>query len=120
LLQVVRPYQLLEAKANASANNATLIHSTAEGNTADCDLVFCGKRSGCGDGEGHMIDCYCCELDPDRNHSCYTRGLQFRRNIAEISEISSFSLRSEKKFISVKFFRLNSSSSPKLHQTTLK
>jgi len=46
-----------------------MIHSSADGNTADCDLVFCGKRSGCGDGEGHTIDCYYCELDPDRYHA---------------------------------------------------
>jgi hypothetical protein len=35
------------------------------------------------------------------------------RNIAFFAEV-------RKKFISVKIFRLNSSSSPKLHQTTLK
>ncbi|KAG0512856.1 hypothetical protein BDA96_10G050700 [Sorghum bicolor] len=80
-----RPYQLLlEAKSrisNTSANNATMIPSTADGNTADCDLVFCGEHRGCTDGQGNWVEpdqCYCCEPNPDRYNSCYSTRSECR------------------------------------------
>jgi hypothetical protein len=39
-----------------------------------------------------------------RDLSCWIQGLQFRQNIAEIFEISSFSLRSKKNLYRSKFF----------------
>lgn len=80
-----RPYQLLEAKArvtNTSVNNATLIHSTAEGNnTTDCDLVFCGRHQDCRDaGNKTVEECYCCELNPDTNFKCFYTRLECHRH----------------------------------------
>jgi hypothetical protein len=42
------------------------------------DLIFCGKHSGCRDGQGHKLDpedyYYCCEPNPDRLMHVIARG----------------------------------------------